>query len=118
MILTPLDPQSVAGSGPGVWMGWRMYLVAIAWMYVVLMMAVVEATSANGTVIGAIVTLVLYGLLPLSIVLYILRSPQRRKARLASERAAFGGDASASGPAPDGGDHAAGDTVAPKREEA
>ena len=33
-----------------------MYLVAIAWMYVVLMMSVAEATNANGTVLGAIVT--------------------------------------------------------------
>jgi hypothetical protein len=95
-----------------------MYLVAIAWMYVVVMMAVVEAMSANGTVIGAIVTFVLYGLLPLSIVLYILRSPQRRKARLAADRTDIGDAATASTPTPDDGNHAAGDAVAPKREEA
>lgn len=29
-----------------------MYLVAIAWIYVVLMMAVAEATNSNGTVLG------------------------------------------------------------------
>ena len=40
-----------------------MYLVAIAWMYVVLMMAAAEATNANGTVLGAFVTFTLYGVL-------------------------------------------------------
>ena len=40
-----------------------MYLVAIGWIYVVLMMAVVEAMSSQGTLLGACVTFVLYGLL-------------------------------------------------------
>ena len=31
-----------------------MLLVAIAWLYVVLMVAVVEATSSNGTLLGAL----------------------------------------------------------------
>ena len=61
-----------------------MYLVAIAWIYVVLMMAVAEAMSTQGTVLGAIITFVLYGVLPLAIVLYVLGSPMRRKARLAA----------------------------------
>jgi hypothetical protein len=64
-----------------------MYLVAIAWIYVVLMMAVAEAMSTQGTVLGAIITFVLYGVLPLAIVLYVLGSPMRRKARLAAEQA-------------------------------
>jgi hypothetical protein len=64
-----------------------MYLVAIAWIYVALMMAVAEATSSNGTVLGAIVTFVLYGLLPVSIVMYLLLSPTRRRVRKAQERA-------------------------------
>ena len=63
-----------------------MYLVAIAWMYVVLMMAVAEATNSNGTVLGALITFVLYGVLPLSIVMYLLRTPARNQARrLAAE---------------------------------
>ena len=41
-----------------------MYLIAIAWIYVVLMMALAEAMSAQGTVLGAIFTFVLYGCLP------------------------------------------------------
>ncbi len=64
-----------------------MYLVAIAWIYVALMMAVAEATNSNGTVIGAIVTFVLYGVVPASIVMYLLASPARNRARKARERA-------------------------------
>lgn len=56
-----------------------MYLVAIAWMYVVLMMTLAEALSSQGTLIGALMTLVLYGLLPLSILLYIMGTPLRRR---------------------------------------
>jgi hypothetical protein len=64
-----------------------MYLIAIAWIYVALMMAVAEATNSNGTVLGAIVTFVLYGVLPVSIVMYVLLSPTRKRARKAQERA-------------------------------
>lgn len=70
-----------------------MYLVAIAWMYVVLMMSVVEALSSQGTVLGALFTFVLYGLLPLGIVMYLLGTPMRRKARLAREQADGSGHA-------------------------
>ena len=93
-----------------------MYLVAIAWMYVVLMMAVVEATSANGTLLGAIFTFVLYGALPMSVVLYILRSPARKRARLAAEASAATAETSVA--EPDGREHAPGDTVTPERKEA
>jgi hypothetical protein len=89
-----------------------MYLVAIAWGYVVLMMAVAEATAPNGTVLGAVFTFLLYGALPLSIVLYILGTPSRRRGRLAAERAET---LSAAPLQPDGGDHAAGDAVAAER---
>ena len=69
-----------------------MYLVLIAWLYVVLMMAVAEATSPMGTVLGAIMTFVLYGLLPMGIVGYILGTPSRKraiKAREMAEQAAY-----------------------------
>lgn len=99
-----------------------MYLVAIAWMYVVLMMAVAEALSSQGTVLGAVFTFLLYGLLPLTIVLYILGTPGRRRARRAAEaaelaqlRAAAAGTAPSA--APDGDGVAPGDAVAPVREE-
>ena len=90
-----------------------MHLVAIAWIYVVLMMAVAEAISSQGTVLGALFTVLLYGLLPLGIVLYILGTPARKRARRAAEAAAPPG---ASAP-PDGGGHAAGDAVTTEREE-
>jgi hypothetical protein len=67
------------------------YLVVIAWMYVVLMMSVAEATNTTGTVLGAIVTFVLYGLLPMGLVVYIMSTPARKrkiKAREAAEMAA------------------------------
>lgn len=69
-----------------------MYLVVIAWLYVVLMMAVAEATNSNGTVLGAIITFLLYGLLPMGIVVYILGTPARKRAlraREAAEQAAY-----------------------------
>jgi hypothetical protein len=44
----------------------EMYLVAIAWIYVVLMMAVAEAVSPKAPCSGAVFTLLLYGVLPLS----------------------------------------------------
>jgi len=58
-----------------------MYLVAIAWGFVVVLMALVEATSTEGTVLGAFFTLLFYGVLPLSIVMYVLGTPMRRTAR-------------------------------------
>jgi hypothetical protein len=57
-----------------------MYLVVIAWIYVVLMMSVAEATNTTGTVLGAIVTFVLYGLGPVALVIYLMRAPARNKA--------------------------------------
>jgi membrane protein implicated in regulation of membrane protease activity len=58
-----------------------MYLVAIAWMYVAVMMAIAEATHSQGTLLGAIITLLLYGVLPLALVLYIMGAPARRRRR-------------------------------------
>ena len=65
-----------------------MYIVPIAWLYVALMMSVAEATNSNGTVLGGIVTFILYGILPTAIIIYIMGTPQRKRARLALEKAA------------------------------
>ena len=62
-----------------------MYIVPIGWLYVTMMMAVVEATSATGTVIGAIITFVLYGLLPTGIMAYLMATPARKRAIKARE---------------------------------
>ncbi len=63
-----------------------MYLVAIAWLYVAVMMAVAEATHSQGSLLGAFITLMLYGVLPLALVLYVMGTPMRRRQRLAQER--------------------------------
>ena len=90
-------------------------LVAIGWMYVAVMMTVAEATSSTGTLLGALVTFVLYGVLPLAIVLYLLSTPARRRARLAAQRRAA---SSAGAPVePDQRAHAPGDPLPPVREE-
>jgi hypothetical protein len=65
-----------------------MYIVAIAWIYVALMMAVAEAYHPLGTVLGAVITFLLYGLGPVSLVLYIMGAPQRRKRSKARDAAA------------------------------
>ncbi len=83
------------------------HIVAAAWLYVALMMAVAEALSPVGSVLGAIITFVFYGVLPLGIVVYILDTPARRRrarARSAAE--------------PDRGGMAPGDPVAPEGVEA
>ena len=94
-----------------------MYLVAIAWMYVVLMMAAVEASSPNGTVLGAFFTLIFYGVLPVALVLYVLRSPARKRARKAAEANAVEQTAPPSGSAPDDGGHAPGEAISTERKE-
>ena len=69
-----------------------MYLVVIAWLYVTLMMALAEASSPQGSVLGAIVTFLLYGLGPLALVVYLMSTPARKrkiKAREAAELAAW-----------------------------
>lgn len=62
-----------------------MYILVIGWIYVALMMAVAEAMHSNGTVLGGIITFVLYGLVPVALVVYLMASPARRKARKARE---------------------------------
>lgn len=104
-----------------------MYLVAIAWMYVVLMMTLAEARAPNGSMLGAVITFVLYGVLPLAIVLYLMATPVRRRARRAAEALAAGragggepgerGGGPSAAP-PDGCGEPAGDTVTAERKEA
>ncbi len=84
-----------------------MHLITIAWIYVVLMMSVAEAISSQGTVLGAIITFILYGVMPLVIVTYIMGTPGRNRKRRAVE--------SAESAQADGGGHATRDTVAPER---
>lgn len=89
-----------------------MYLIPIAWLYVALMMAVAEATSPVGTVLGAVFTFVLYGVGPVALILYFIGRPARRRARQAREQAQL----QASGE-PDGGGEASAGAVPPVRKE-
>lgn len=64
-----------------------MYIIPIAWLYVALMMSVAEATNSNGTVLGAIVTFVLYGLMPIALMVYFMGTPGRKRKIRAQEMA-------------------------------
>ena len=95
-----------------------MYIVPIAWLYVALMMAIAEATNSNGTVLGGLITFVLYGLGPVALVLYLMGWPARRRAIKAREAAeAAAATASATSIPPDAGGHPAADPVTPVRKE-
>jgi hypothetical protein len=94
-----------------------MYLIVIGWLYVALMMAVAEATNSNGTVLGAIITFLLYGVAPVALVIYLIGTPARKKAiraREAAERAKWHEQGSGQ---PDASSEAPADAVPPVRKE-
>jgi hypothetical protein len=94
-----------------------MYLIVIGWIYVVLMMAVAEAAHPTGTLLGAVFTFVLYGVLPVSLVIYLMGAPARKKALKARETAELAARKDAASAAPDTGGEAAADAIAPVRKE-
>ena len=83
-------------------------MVALGWMYVVLMMALAQALAPQGSVTGALLGLAFYGVLPVALGLWLVAAAARRRGAQAADESA---------PQPDGGCHAAGDAVAAKREE-
>jgi mannose/fructose/N-acetylgalactosamine-specific phosphotransferase system component IID len=93
-----------------------MWIIAIAWMFVAVLMAVAEAVSPVGTVLGAVITLLFYGVLPCSLLMYILSTGQRKRARQAAEARAAQQVVAAqtSADQPDAGSLPSGDAVAPK----
>ncbi len=52
-----------------------MYIVAIAWLYVTVLMA---ATEPN--LVAGVMTFTVYGFLPLALLLWLFGGPRRRKA--------------------------------------
>ena len=86
-----------------------MLIVAIGWMFVVGLFALVQAVSPQGSLLVALLLVFGAGVLPLAVVLYVMGAPARHRRRKAE--ATLAAD-------PDAGGHAAGDAVAPKREEA
>lgn len=97
-----------------------MLVIFVAWLYVALMMALAEALHPAGHWWGAVMTFLLYGVGPVSLALYLLTTPLRRKARAnADARAAAEAEAEATAGSvgkADRGGHASGDAVAPERE--
>jgi len=85
-----------------------MIVVAIGWLFVVLLFAAVQWLSPQGSGLVALLLVFGAGVAPLAVVLYVMGAPARRRRRRARE--ALGAD-------PDAGGHAPGDAVAPKREE-
>lgn len=55
-----------------------MYIVAIAWLYVTLMMAITEPSF-----IGGALTFLFYGLFPCALFLWVVGTPQRKRIKLA-----------------------------------
>lgn len=107
-----------------------MYIVVLGWLYVALMMAVAEASHSNGTVLGALVTFVLYGIVPLALVVYLMATPGRKRALKAREAAQWEAQKNATGSAmpqsgsdqsrsdssqPDARSQTPADTIAPMR---
>ena len=86
-----------------------MYLIVIGWLCVTLLMALAEAFSSQGSVLGAVITFILYGLLPMSLVVYLGGTPLRRKSRIkADTQQPIGQDSPESIGEPDAGSHATG----------
>lgn len=52
-----------------------MYIIAIGWLYITILMAATETNPVAG-----VLTLVFYGLAPVSLLLWIFGSPGRRRA--------------------------------------
>lgn len=61
-----------------------MYVIAIAWLYVTVLMAATEPNLTAG-----ILTFCLYGLFPIALLLWLLGTPERGRRRRAREAAAL-----------------------------
>jgi hypothetical protein len=57
-----------------------MYIVAIAWTFVVLMMAITESS-----IVGGLLTFFWYCVAPMALFLWLVGTPQRRRSRKAAE---------------------------------
>lgn len=70
-----------------------MYIVAIAWLYVTLLMALTEPS-----VTGGVLTLLFYGLFPCALLLWLFGTPQRRRNLMRPQQEAGKPDRSDTGP--------------------
>lgn len=69
-----------------------MYLIAIAWLYVTVLMAATEPNLTAG-----ILTFCLYGLFPIALLLWLLGTPERSRRRAREAAAARDTDAARPG---------------------
>lgn len=60
-----------------------MYIIAIAWLYVALLVAV-----ADDSVVGGVLTFVFFGIAPLALFVWLFGTPARRRTKAMRERAA------------------------------
>jgi mannose/fructose/N-acetylgalactosamine-specific phosphotransferase system component IID len=75
-------------------------IIVIGWLFVALLAALAEATAPNGSVLGAVFTFLGWGVIPLSIVVYILATPMRRAKQRAKQRAVEAEEAAQAAQAP------------------
>ena len=61
-----------------------MYLIPIAWLYVVVLVA-----AAEDSIVAAVLTFVFWGLAPLALFLWLFGTRARRRRRLQQEREAL-----------------------------
>jgi hypothetical protein len=90
-----------------------MYLIVIAWAYVALMMGIAEANHPNGTLLGAVFTVLLYGVGPVALLVYLLGRPARRAAREKREAAAAAAAAAQASGEPGGSGEPSANAVPP-----
>lgn len=76
-----------------------MYVIAIAWLYVTLLMAATETS-----IVAGVLTFAFYGLAPLGLLLWLFGTPQRARQRAATRKTLF---------QPDTTGHAPSDAVTP-----
>ena len=57
-----------------------MYIIAIGWLYIALLMAATESNLTAG-----LLTFLIYGAAPLALLLWLLGTPQRRRNQLSHE---------------------------------
>lgn len=80
-----------------------MLIIAIGWLFVVGLFALVHALSPQGSLLAALLVAGFVGVLPVAVAMALMAGRGRRSGALA--------------PDPHGGSHAPGDAIAPEREE-
>lgn len=63
-----------------------MYIIAIGWLFVTVLMAAAEAMTTS--LVGGMLTLLFYGVVPVGLILYLLGTPERRRRQQRAEAAA------------------------------